>query len=84
MNTATKRATLALLASLLMAHAASARAQTTGTWQQFIDVLRVTPRFQQARDWTDRESAVVTRHIERLAKAAADGQVILAGRTSEA
>jgi uncharacterized protein YciI len=84
MTTPTKRSTLILLATLLVATVAGVRAQPTGKRQQFIYVLRITPKFQEARDWTDQEGAVVTRHFERLAKATTEGQVILAGRTTEA
>ncbi len=84
MTTPTRRSVLALLASALFFPVAGLLAQPTGKRQQFIYILRVTPKFQEARDWTDRESAVVARHFERLAKATEAGQVILAGRTSEA
>lgn len=79
-----RRRTLALLASLLLASAAGARAQTAPSRKQFLYVLRVTPEFHNAQAWTDKENAVVARHFERLAKATAEGRVVLAGRTTEA
>jgi uncharacterized protein YciI len=47
-------------------------------------VLRVAPEFQNAKAWTDKENAAAARHFERLARATAAGQVVLAGRTTEA
>lgn len=84
MSTPTRRSALALLASALLFPVAGLLAQPSGKRQQFIYVLRVTPKFQQASDWTDSENSVVARHFERLVKATETGQVILAGRTSEA
>lgn len=49
---------------------------------QFVYVLRVLPPFHAAEAWTDKEKAAVARHFERLATA--QGQVILAGKTTEA
>ncbi|MEO8123913.1 MAG: YciI family protein [Burkholderiales bacterium] len=83
MNTTPKRSTLALLAGLLLAPAAVLYAHANERRQQFIYILRVAPRFQDVREWTDKEAAVVARHFERLSKATAEGQVILAGRTTE-
>jgi uncharacterized protein YciI len=39
---------------------------------------------QEASAWTDTENGVIGRHFARLAKATDAGQVILAGRTTEA
>lgn len=79
-----RRRALALLASLLLAPVAGVQAQTAVGRKQFVYVLRVTPDFQNAQAWTDKENAVVAQHFERLAKATAAGQVVLAGRTTEA
>ena len=79
-----KYALTTLLASVLLLPNLALRAEATGKRPQFMYVLRVAPGFHEARNWTDREKAVVARHFERLAKAAASGEVILAGRTSEA
>jgi uncharacterized protein YciI len=51
---------------------------------QFIGILRVTPQFHEPGAWTDKENLVVAKHFERLSKAVAKGDVIMAGRTSEA
>ena len=84
MTTTTKYALMSLLAGALLLACVVLRAELAGKRQQFIYVLRVAPGFHEARNWTDRESAVIARHFERLAKAAESGQVILAGRTNEA
>lgn len=69
---------LALLAPL-----GAAVAQAPVKTQQYITILRVAPSLQQDSKWTDKEKATVSRHFERIKEAAAKGQVILAGRTTE-
>ncbi len=39
--------------------AQTAASQPTAKRQQFVYVLRVTPKFQDPKAWTDRESAIV-------------------------
>ena len=81
-----KQALLALLALLtiaLLLPDSGLRAPPAGKRQQFAYVLRVTPRYQEPRAWTEKETAVIARHFERLAKAAESRQVILAGRSTE-
>lgn len=51
---------------------------------QFLYVLRVVPRLHDSKAWTDVDNAAVSSHFARLAKATEAGQVILAGRTTEA
>lgn len=51
---------------------------------QFVYLLRVLPAYHVPQAWTDKETAVIGQHFERLARATASGQVILAGKTSEA
>jgi uncharacterized protein len=84
MNTLRSYATLACLALAFLAPPASLYAQPVPKRLQFIYVLKVMPKFHEAKDWTATENTAVGRHFERLSKAAAEGQVILAGRTSEA
>ena len=79
-----KHALVALLAGVLLLPSFALRAEPVGKRPQYMYVLRVAPGFHEARSWTDREEAVVARHFERLAKAVESGQVILAGRTTEA
>ena len=83
MTNPARRSALTLLAGVLLATGTAACAQATPRRQQFIYLLRVVPRFQDPREWTERENGVVRQHFERLTKGAALGQVILAGRTTE-
>ncbi len=78
-----KRLFLLCLVCSLCAPWVSPHAQTALKQQQFIYVLRVLPPFHSVQAWTDKENAAVGQHFERLAKATAQGQVILAGKTTE-
>jgi uncharacterized protein YciI len=51
--------------------------------QQFLYVLRLTPRLHDDGAWTDADKAAVSRHFAQLQEATASGRVILAGRTLE-
>jgi uncharacterized protein len=62
---------------------AQAQGQSAPARAQFIYVLRVAPAFHTAQAWGDKDNAAVGKHFERLAQATAQGQVILAGRTTE-
>lgn len=62
----------------------AAEQQSGSKRQQYVYVLKLTPRMQVANAWTDTENGVIGRHFARLAKATDSGQVILAGRTTEA
>jgi len=84
MTIRTRRSALTLLASVLLATGTAACAQALERSQQFIYVLRVVPRFQDPREWTERENSVIGQHFDRLKKAIEQGQVVLAGRTTEA
>ena len=52
--------------------------------QQFIYVLRVAPKYHDEKSWQEADNAAVSSHFKRLQEAVARGQVILAGRTTEA
>lgn len=73
----------AALAALLIAPAAFAETPVAATPQQFLYMLRVAPHLHDEAKWSDKDKAATSRHFERLKKAAADGKVILAGRTTE-
>lgn len=51
--------------------------------QQFLYVLRLSPRLHDDGAWTDADNAAVARHFAQLKEATANGRVILAGRTLE-
>lgn len=75
---------LLALATLLCLAERAAGSEPATKRAQFIYVLRVLPSYHAAQAWTDTQTAVVGQHYERLAQAAARGEVILAGRTNEA
>jgi uncharacterized protein len=78
-----KRFALMVALCWLCTGCVEAQAQTTPPRPQFIYVLRVAPPFHAAQAWSDKDNAAVGKHFERLAQATAQGQVILAGRTTE-
>ena len=55
----------------------------TRQFQQYVYVLRLTPRMQDAKAWTDVENKVIGQHFSHLKQAAEAGKVMLAGRTTE-
>lgn len=73
-----------LLASILSGAALAADAPAAGpAKQQFIYVVRLAPALQQQANWTDKHRAAVSEHFARLKRATENGQIILAGRTTE-
>ena len=52
--------------------------------KQFIYVLHLVPRLYDDKAWTAEDKAAVGRHFNRFKEAIQSGQLILAGRTSEA
>jgi len=59
------------------------RGQEVEARGQYVYVLQLAPRFQDAAAWTEMENAVAARHFDHLTQATKAGQVILAGRTNE-
>ncbi|MDO8545332.1 MAG: YciI family protein [Opitutaceae bacterium] len=51
--------------------------------KQFVYVLRLVPRLHDDNAWTEADKKAVGVHFAHLKAAAADGKVILAGRTTE-
>lgn len=75
----------AILAALLAAPLAQAQEHAApGKRQQFIYLLRVVPKLHDESKWTEKDKAATAQHFERLKQATEKGQVILAGRSSEA
>ena len=72
------------LAALCLLAITQVNAQTPARLQQFVYVLRVTPAFHDASQWTKKENDVLGRHFARLSQATQAGMVIFAGKTSEA
>lgn len=75
---------LLVLATLLCLPPRAWSAEPAPKRAQFVYLLRVLPAYQAPQAWTDKETAVIGQHFERLARATASGQVILAGKTGEA
>jgi uncharacterized protein YciI len=73
-----------VVTALLAAPCLAAEPQPASKRQQYVYVLKLTPRMQEANAWTDTENGVIGQHFARLARATDSGQVILAGRTTEA
>ncbi|MGZ8287873.1 MAG: YciI family protein [Telluria sp.] len=81
--TSPKQLFCALAAAFLIAPAALAQAPAAAKSQQFLYMLKVAPHLHDEAKWSDKDKAATSRHFDRLKKATADGQVILAGRTTE-
>ncbi len=74
----------ALAAALSMAAVAQAQSpHPQARPQQYVYVLRVAPHLHDESKWTAKDKAATAQHFERLKKASAAGQVVLAGRSSE-
>jgi uncharacterized protein YciI len=75
----------AVLGTLLAAPLAQAQEHTPpGKRQQFLYLLRVAPQLQDEAKWSEKDKLATSKHFERLKQATDKGQVIMAGRTSEA
>jgi len=74
----------ALLASLLIVPTTQAQQHPVAKPQQYLYLLRVAPHLHDQAKWSEKDKAATSQHFERLKKATASGQVILAGRTTEA
>jgi uncharacterized protein YciI len=75
----------ALLLPIAAVNAADAPATAAAAKpKQYIYMLHPAPAFQTEKAWGDKEKMAAGQHYQRLLKAAADGQVILGGRTTEA
>ncbi len=74
---------LSLSAALLVTPLGAMEAQQMTSLKQYVYVLHLTPRMHETTSWTEAENKIIAQHFARLAKATEDGQVILAGRTTE-
>lgn len=81
MSSYMRRGAGAALLAASLAHAQSP--QPPARAQQYVYVLRVAPHLHDEAKWSAKDKAATAQHMERLKKAAASGQVILAGRSSE-
>ena len=76
-------ASAALTLSLCLSGAASAQHPAPATPKQFVYILKVKPHLHDEAKWSKKDQAATGQHFERLKKATAAGQVILAGRSTE-
>ena len=83
MNTVLRISITVLLAAVWLLASTGASAQTPAKPQQFVYVLRVTPAFHDASQWTKTQNDALGRHFARLSQATQAGKVIFAGKTSE-
>jgi D-alanyl-D-alanine carboxypeptidase len=56
-------------------------AQTPPTKKQFVIVLRLQPKYQDDKNWTQTDNQAVGRHFAKLQQLQKDGKLIFAGRT---
>lgn len=49
--------------------------------KQWLGILTLTSKFQDDKNWTASDQAIVSEHFKRLVKLNKEGKVILAGRT---
>lgn len=50
--------------------------------EQFLYQLKLKPHYLKDENWTEREEGIINRHFLRLKTLTEDGNVILAGRTT--
>jgi uncharacterized protein YciI len=76
-----------IAALLLLSTASGVRGQDDTSVvkpRQYVYVLRLVSRVHSDTAWTEADKAAVSQHFQRLRQATDAGQVILAGRTTEA
>ena len=49
--------------------------------KQFVIVLRLNPKYQDDKNWTESDNQAVSRHFAKLQQLQKDGKLIFAGRT---
>lgn len=54
----------------------------TAAKKQFVIVLRLNPKWQDEKNWTEADNQAVARHFAKLQQLQKDGKLILAGRTT--
>ena len=71
-------------AEIVLGKEPPAQTQTTpaaNAKKQFVIVLRLQPKYQDDKNWTEADTSAVGRHFARLQQLQKDGKLILAGRT---
>ena len=76
-----KRLLVVLLALLLCNQVFAQEMQKKTGKQQFVIVLKLTPRLLEEKNWTEQDNQIVGRHFVKLQQLLKEGKLILAGRT---
>lgn len=76
-----KRLLVVLLALLLCNQVFAQEMQKKIGKQQFVIVLKLTPRLLEEKNWTEQDNQIVGRHFVKLQQLLKEGKLILAGRT---
>lgn len=76
-----KRLLVVLLALLLCNQVFVQEMQKKIGKQQFVIVLKLTPRLLEEKNWTEQDNQIVGRHFVKLQQLLKEGKLILAGRT---
>lgn len=78
----TSRVALEVFETILGKESASTPAQPQSSKKQFIIVLRLNPKWQDDKNWTEADNQAVGRHFAKLQQLQKEGKLILAGRTT--
>ena len=72
---------LILICACFIAIHAPAQDTTKTKSKSWLGVLTLTSKYQDEKNWTQNDQAIVGEHFQRLVKYKTDGVVVLAGRT---
>jgi len=72
---------LILICACFIAIHATAQDTTRTKSKSWLGVLTLTSKYQDEKNWTQNDQAIVGEHFQRLVKYKTDGVVVLAGRT---
>lgn len=72
---------LILVATLFICFQSLAQDSTKTKPKDWLGVLTLTEKYQEEKNWTKDDQAVVGQHFQRLVKMKEEGIIILAGRT---
>ena len=72
---------LILICACFIAIHATAQDTTKTKSKSWLGVLTLTSKYQDEKNWTQNDQAIVGEHFQRLVKYKTDGVVVLAGRT---
>lgn len=71
---------LIFISILFISFQAAAQDSTKAKPKEWLGVLTLTEKYQDEKNWTKDDQAVVGQHFQRLVKMKEDGVIILAGR----